>query len=61
MDARELDKLLEAGAVSLLDVRGAAEWEAGHLPGVFAEGGNGVHVPLGDLRERIAELPREAD
>jgi hydroxyacylglutathione hydrolase len=40
------------GAVSVLDVRGAAEWDAGHVPGA-------IHVPLGSLRDRVAEVPRD--
>jgi hydroxyacylglutathione hydrolase len=42
----------KAGA-TILDVRGRAEWEAGHIPGA-------VHIPLGYLSERIAELPAGA-
>ena len=42
----------KAGA-TILDVRGRAEWEAGHIPGA-------VHIPLGYLSERIAELPTGA-
>ncbi|HEY6194304.1 MAG TPA: MBL fold metallo-hydrolase [Candidatus Eisenbacteria bacterium] len=40
------------GEVVLLDVRGAAEYAAGHVPGAR-------HVPLGDLPERARELPRD--
>jgi hydroxyacylglutathione hydrolase len=49
--ARELGARMEAGTVEVLDVRGAAEWEAGHLPGVR-------NLPLGYLRDRLDELPR---
>lgn len=42
----------KAGA-TILDVRGQAEWEAGHIPGA-------VHIPLGYLSDRIAELPSDA-
>ncbi len=38
--------------VYLLDVRGRAEWEAGHMPGAH-------HVPLTALPARLAELPRD--
>lgn len=41
---------LDAGTASVVDVRGAAEWEAGHLPGV-------PNIPLGYLTERLDELP----
>ncbi|SEA26446.1 Rhodanese-related sulfurtransferase [Bowdeniella nasicola] len=36
----------------LLDVREDEEWEAGHAPGA-------LHIPLGDLPDRIDELPDE--
>jgi rhodanese-related sulfurtransferase len=41
--------LLGEGAV-LLDVREPDEWAAGHAPGA-------VHVPLGQLGARLAEIP----
>jgi rhodanese-related sulfurtransferase len=34
----------------LLDVREQDEWDAGHAP-------QAVHIPLGDLPERVGELP----
>jgi rhodanese-related sulfurtransferase len=37
----------------LVDVREIDEWEAGHAP-------DAIHIPLGELTERIGELP-EAD
>lgn len=37
-----------AGLV-VLDVRGRAEWDAGHLP-------DAIHIPLAELPERLAEL-----
>jgi hydroxyacylglutathione hydrolase len=40
------------GELVLLDVRGASEWGSGHVPGA-------KHIPLGDLPERAAELPRD--
>jgi hydroxyacylglutathione hydrolase len=36
----------------LLDVRGAGEWSAGHLPGA-------LNVPVGELDQRLGEIPRE--
>jgi hydroxyacylglutathione hydrolase len=42
----------ERGEVAVLDVRGAAEWEAGHVPGA-------PNVPVGHLVERLAEIPRD--
>ena len=40
------------GAGTIIDVRNAAEWAEGHLPGAR-------HIPLGELLDRIAEVPRE--
>ena len=43
---------LAAAKHRVVDVRGAAEWEGGHLPGA-------VHIPLPELAARIKELPTE--
>jgi hydroxyacylglutathione hydrolase len=48
----ELAERLRAGEVAVLDVRGRAEWEAGHLPGV-------ENVPVGHLEDRLEEIPRD--
>jgi len=48
----ELAKRQAAGDVFVIDVRGRAEWEAGHLPGV-------VNIPVGYLVTRLAEVPRD--
>ncbi len=40
------------GELVLLDVRGAAEYTSGHVPGAR-------HVPLGELPDRVNELPRD--
>lgn len=37
-------------AAAIVDVRGRTEWDAGHVRGA-------IHIPLGDLRQRLAELP----
>ncbi|MBI3982019.1 MAG: metalloregulator ArsR/SmtB family transcription factor [Gemmatimonadetes bacterium] len=42
------------GEVTLLDVRPSEEYRAGHIPGA-------VSVPLGQLEQRLAELPRDRD
>ena len=49
---REVAALLARGDATIVDVRGRAEWEAGHLPGVH-------HIPLGYLAERAGELPAD--
>lgn len=50
--ATELVRLAEQGTVAVLDVRGRSEWETGHLPGAS-------HIPLGELANRLAEVPRD--
>jgi rhodanese-related sulfurtransferase len=47
----ELEALLTAGKAILLDVRPQLEYEAGHLP-------NAVSIPIAELPDRLAELPR---
>jgi hydroxyacylglutathione hydrolase len=49
--ARELAGRRRRGEVAVIDVRGEAEWEAGHLPGV-------PNIPVGMLADRLDELPR---
>ena len=44
---------VQAGAL-LLDVRELNEWQAGHVSGA-------MHLPLGELATRIAELPRDRE
>jgi NADPH-dependent 2,4-dienoyl-CoA reductase/sulfur reductase-like enzyme/peroxiredoxin family protein/rhodanese-related sulfurtransferase/TusA-related sulfurtransferase len=38
----------------LLDVREEAEWQVDHLAGAY-------HIPLGELRARVGELPKEKE
>jgi len=45
---------VQRGDVMLLDVRPAEEFTAGHLPGA-------VSIPLAQLAERLAELPRDRE
>lgn len=54
VSADELAGLLERGAVTLLDVRPAVEYAAGHIPGA-------VNIPVNELAGRLGELPRERD
>lgn len=53
-ERQEILAQVRAGAVTLLDVRPAAEFEAGHLPGARS-------VPLAELAERLGEIPRERE
>ncbi|HEU0013198.1 MAG TPA: rhodanese-like domain-containing protein, partial [Longimicrobium sp.] len=48
----EVRTAVEAGTVGVVDVRAESEWEAGHVPGA-------VHIPLGALDERLADVPRD--
>lgn len=48
--AAELRARMEAGDVEVIDVRGRAEWDAGHLP-------SAPNVPLGYLPDRLDEVP----
>lgn len=50
----ELRARLDAGPLFLIDVREPREFAAGHLPGA-------VNIPLGELRERLGEIPAGAE
>jgi hydroxyacylglutathione hydrolase len=52
MTVHELASLHRTKEVQVLDVRGAAEWSAGHLRGV-------PNIPLGQLAEHLGELSRD--
>ncbi len=52
MTSKELAEQLRTGDVAVLDVRGRAEWEAGHLPGV-------ENIPVGYLADRLDQIPRD--
>jgi rhodanese-related sulfurtransferase/DNA-binding transcriptional ArsR family regulator len=49
---KELLTRAKEGLVTVLDVRSPEEYEAGHIPGA-------VNLPLGDLKKRLKELPKE--
>jgi len=53
-ERRELLRRIRRGEVTLVDVRLAREFEASHLPGARS-------IPLADLRDRMGELPRDAE
>jgi rhodanese-related sulfurtransferase/DNA-binding transcriptional ArsR family regulator len=50
----ELLRRIRRGDVTLVDVRPAEEYRAGHLPGAHS-------IPLGELRGRLGELPRDRE
>lgn len=50
----ELAERAAAGTVTVLDVRPAEEFAAGHLPGA-------VSIPLDELEARLAELPADSE
>jgi rhodanese-related sulfurtransferase len=52
--AEELRRLMDDEGLTLLDVRPAVEYAAGHIPTAWS-------VPLDELASRLAELPREGE
>ncbi|HWP38276.1 MAG TPA: metalloregulator ArsR/SmtB family transcription factor [Gemmatimonadales bacterium] len=54
VDREDLVRRVLRGEVTLLDVRPAEEYRAGHIP-------HAVSLPLGQLEQRLAELPRDRD
>jgi rhodanese-related sulfurtransferase len=50
----ELLRRVRTGEVTVLDVRPAAEFEAGHLP-------NAISIPLPELKKRLRDLPRDRE
>ena len=54
VDTDELLRRLGDGDTLVLDVRPGSEYAAGHLPGA-------VNIPLEELADRLAELPRDLE
>ncbi len=52
IDVAGLASRLERGDVTVIDVRGRAEWEAGHLPNVR-------NIPVGYLADRLGDIPND--
>ena len=52
IDAAALAERQASAPLSVVDVRGHAEWAAGHMPGV-------PNIPVGHLAAHLAELPRD--
>ena len=54
VDLPELQRRHRRGDVTIIDVRPAEEYRAGHFPGA-------VSIPLPELKSRIAELPKHRE
>jgi len=54
VDRETLLGRVRRGEVTVLDVRPSEEYAAGHIPGALS-------VPLADLEQRLAELPRDRE
>jgi rhodanese-related sulfurtransferase len=54
IDRAELIERLRRGAVVLVDVRPAEEFEAGHIEGARS-------IPIAELQDRLAELPADRE
>ncbi len=54
VDREVLLTKVREGAVTVLDVRPAEEYRAGHIPGALS-------IPLKDLERRLSDLPRERE
>lgn len=51
VQGQELMRRVKAGEVTVLDVRPAEEYRAGHIPGALS-------IPVGELKTRMKELPK---
>ncbi len=51
---QELLARTKQGLVTVLDVRPREEYQAGHIPGA-------INLPLGDLKKRLKDLPKEQE
>lgn len=54
VDSEELLRRIDTGEAVVLDVRPEPEYAGGHLPGA-------LHIPLEELPDRLAELPRDRE
>ena len=54
VESEELLRRVKKGEVTVLDVRPAEEYRAGHIPGALS-------VPLSELAARLDELPRDRE
>lgn len=51
---RDLRRLMRDAAVTVVDVRPAAEFRAGHIPGALS-------IPVPELKRRLREIPRNRE
>ena len=54
LEAEDLRQRVREGSALVIDVRPAEEYAAGHLPGA-------VSIPLAELEERLAKLPKRKE
>jgi rhodanese-related sulfurtransferase/DNA-binding transcriptional ArsR family regulator len=54
MPARDVLERARKGLITVIDVRPADEYEAGHLPGA-------ISIPLPELQKRLRELPKRKE
>jgi rhodanese-related sulfurtransferase/predicted transcriptional regulator len=54
VEADELRRRLDAGEVTVIDVRPAAEYSSGHIPGAR-------NIPIDELADRLDELPASTE
>jgi rhodanese-related sulfurtransferase len=54
VDRESLIERVQRGEVTVLDVRPVEEYQAGHIPGA-------ISVPLGELKQKLADLPRDRE
>ena len=52
--AKELMQRVKKGVATVLDVRPAEEYAAGHIPGA-------VNMPVSEIRKRLHEIPKEQE
>src|SRR6185295_19704993 len=54
VNGQELIRRVQAGEVTVLDVRPPEEYRAGHIPGALS-------IPLTELKARLKELPKRRE